>query len=151
MALPPEKPKKRKGNPAWVKGVSGNPLGLMPHAELNAAKKLTRDELAEVGGMLVRGNYEELLKLADDPKAPVLRRTLANIIKRANDRGDYAALEMVLNRIVGKVKEDIEINHTNRPQVIVMLPPNSRDAKPIEAVDVTPQPARLDTGNKSGT
>jgi len=109
-------------------GQSGNPLGGKLHdQELRAVKNLTKKELADVGNLIIKNNFDALKKLSKDAKATVLQRMLASIAVRIIDKGDMGALDILMNRLVGKVKDEIAL--TNLPQVNVTMPANGREAK----------------------
>lgn len=141
----------KRVNGRWAKGQSGNPHGQPPHRELQAIRRLTRDQVAEIGSMLVRGEIDELKKVRDNERESALRRTLAKAVIKAFDEGDMVKLELILVRVIGKPKDDVEITHVSGPKVLVMLPPNVRDTKTIEAELVPQQPPLLENGNQLAT
>lgn len=123
--------------PKWKKGQSGNPLGGKLHdPDLKRLKNLTKAELVDVGNLIIRGSYMELEKLSKDPKESALRRMVAAQAMRAINSGDTHAFEAILNRLVGKVKDEImQQMEIRTPQVIVTLPDNGRSAKSEEPED----------------
>ncbi len=109
-------------------GQSGNPLGGRAHdPELRAVKNLTKRELADIGNLIIKNDYDALKKLSKENSATVLQRMLASIAVRIIDKGDMGALDILMNRLVGKVKDEIAL--TNLPQVNVTMPANGREAK----------------------
>lgn len=113
----------------WKKGQSGNPAGRMPDSpELKKLKALTKSELTEVGNLIVKGDYVALKKMAKDDRATVLQRMLASVAQSVIYDGDMHKLDILLNRLVGKVKEEVNLT-SNLPQVIVNLPSNGREVK----------------------
>lgn len=117
----------------FKKGQSGNPSGGRAHnPELRAIKKLTAQEVAEVGALLVKGNLEGLKAVASDPNASALQMMIASVAVRTIQKGDMQALDVLLNRLIGKVKDHVEVSASQGPQVIVTLPDNGRtiDDKP---------------------
>lgn len=123
--------------PLWKKGQSGNPLGGKLHdPELKKLKNLTKSELVDVGNLIIRGNFKELEKLSKDPNETALRRMVAAQVMRAISSGDTTAFEAILNRLVGKVKDEVmQQMEIRTPQVIVTLPDNGRNAKDEEPGD----------------
>lgn len=115
----------------WKKGQSGNPAGKPPDPpELKALKNLTKKELVDVANIIIKGNTDELLGLKDDPDASVLQVMIASIAVRVIKKGDMAALDILLNRLIGKVKDEVEHSGSmNLPQVVVKLPSNGKEAK----------------------
>lgn len=113
----------------WKPGQSGNPLGGKLHdPALKAIKNLTKKELADIGNLVVKGEVSALRALAADEGETVLKRMVASVCFRVIDFGDMGALDTLLNRLVGKVKD--EVAHSgDAPRIIVTLPSNGREAK----------------------
>lgn len=130
--MTPAPAKKRPPQAHWWKpGQSGNPSGRPPEdPALRAVKMMTKAELGKIGQLILDGDYETLVELAADKEASVLTQMFASVCLRIINKGDASALDMLLNRIVGKVKDEIE--HSGNGQlakVIVTLPSNGREAK----------------------
>lgn len=106
------------------KGQVLNPEGGRSHdPQIRAIKRLTQQELAEVGALVVKGSIAELQKISKDPNASALKCMIAAVAHRTITRGDPTALDKLLDRLVGKVKEQIEVTGADGgPQVIVSLP-----------------------------
>lgn len=116
----------RPGNRANPRGASAhNPI-------LKAIRSLTNEELLENLNLIVKGNAAQLKAIANDPHAPVVKAMIAAVADRIITKGDMHALDMLLNRLVGKVKD--EVHHQGDtflpPQIILTLPDNGRTAKP---------------------
>lgn len=122
----PGKPPKKN---QFKKGQSGNPLGAKLHsAELKAIKKLTQDEVAMVGQLILDRNLIELMEIKNDKSASVLKVWFAAIAVKAITKGDASALDTILNRIIGKTKETIDANiNVTKHKYVVILPSNGRD------------------------
>lgn len=122
-----------KGQKSIYNGGSPDP------PELKMLKKLTKQELITVGNIVLNKDIAELQALAQDKTTNVLHAMVAAVAARVISKGDMASLDVLLNRLIGKVKD--EIHHTgeaiNPPQIIVALPNNQRHA---QVVDVTPTP-----------
>lgn len=98
----------------FKKGQSGNPLGGQLHnKELKAIRNLTEDEMIEIGSLVVKGSIDELKRIKDDPKTTVLKAMMASVAIKTIAKGDAQALEVLLNRLVGKVKDKVEVTSTN--------------------------------------
>lgn len=108
----------------FKKGQSGNPLGGRAHDPvMRALKRLTKDELKEVGSLLLRGNLDALKEVSQDKKANVLKVMLASVCVRVMKQGDMHALDILLNRLVGKVKDEVDVVQADGPiKVNVYLP-----------------------------
>lgn len=135
------RPRKTKPTPPkehqWKKGQSGNPLGARLHnPETKALKNLTKQELIDIGNLIVKGDIESLTAIRDSVKTggkgvSVLSVWIASVAMRSIESGDMHALDILLNRLIGKVKDDVTLTSFshNMPQVVVTLPSNGREAK----------------------
>lgn len=121
-----------KGKP-FPKGVSGNPLGgKMHNKELKAIRRLTAVEVAEIGGMILQNNLAALKAIAKDPDASVLKTMIASVAVKTIEKGDAHALDKLLDRLIGKVRDEIKVTSVGNPLVtaqVVVLPSNGREKK----------------------
>ena len=92
------------------KGQVLNPRGGKAHDPVvRAIRKMTHNEIAEIGSMIIEGNLQDLTDLMENrrPDSSVLKVWMASIAVRAINRGDADALNKLLDRIVGRVRQDI--------------------------------------------
>ena len=122
-------------------GESGNPEGGRRHnPDLRRLKKLTTEEVLEIGSFLLSNNIAKLQAMTDDaiqnPRSrhSSLKIWIARVVLQGSKKGDAKALELVLNRLIGKVPDKMEFPNLNKPQVIITLPDNGRSA------DLPPEP-----------
>jgi hypothetical protein len=105
----------------WQKGQSGNPSGgvkLPP--EIKEFKKLSTKETIKILTNCIFMNREELSTRLHDPKTPAIELLICRILGRGIEKGDERVLNMMLDRIIGKVTEKIE--HTlPRPTVVKLI------------------------------
>lgn len=87
--------------------------------------------MAEIGTLILNGKLEDLRKVKDDPSATVLKVLLAAIVIKALNTGDYSALESILNRMIGKVRENVALDHTSSDGSVA-------PAKTINVVSLSP-------------
>lgn len=113
----------------FQKGKSGNPSGRTQQSpELHRIKQLTASELAELANYIIKGDYETIRNLGKDPNATVLQRMVVAVATKIIMKGDMQALDTLLNRLIGKVKEHVEVTGKDGgPQVIVSIPSNGRE------------------------
>ena len=109
----------------FKKGQTGNPDGARLHDPLvKAFKNLTKDEMMEIGTLVLKGSIDELKQVSKNPKTTVLKAMLAAVAVRTISKGDPGALEVLLNRLIGKVRDDI--HHTGLPAAaqptVIILP-----------------------------
>jgi hypothetical protein len=112
-------------------GQSGNPLGGQKHdPEMKRLKNLTKSELIEIGNLIIKKDISALHKVVKDEKSTALQRMIASVVVKIIAKGDMAALDHLLNRLIGKVKDEIAFQgEINAPQIIVTLPDNEHSAK----------------------
>lgn len=92
----------------FVKGQSGNPKGAAAHnPEVKLIRKLTHADVAEIGALILTGDMPALLKIKDDPKTTPLKMWIAAVAIKGISRGDASALNALLDRIAGKVKDQV--------------------------------------------
>lgn len=80
---------------------------------LKAVRRLTQSEVAELGTMILEGNLAALIAIKDDKESSVLKVWFAAVAVKAISRGDAAALNAILDRIVGRSKETVELTGKN--------------------------------------
>jgi Family of unknown function (DUF5681) len=91
-------------------GQSGNPKGRPVFSpESKEIRALSHQSVAEMGSMVLKGDIEGIQAIAKDTKATVLKVWMASIIVKAINRGDVTVLNAFLDRVVGKVKERVQI------------------------------------------
>lgn len=130
---PKKQPKAGNGEPKpwqFQKGESGNPLGAKLHdPEIKQLKSLTKKELVEIGNLIIKGNIADLKAVSKAETSTVLHTMLASVAARIISKGDMAALDVLLNRLVGKVKDEVHHGGEVRlPQVVISLPSNRKEA-----------------------
>lgn len=103
----------------WKKGQSGNPSGSVPYPpEIKRIHKFTADELKEMISVLLYATSAECEALAADPNAPKIKKIMATILLKAYEHGSMGQLDMVLNRVIGKVKDDVDVR-VFKPSILV--------------------------------
>lgn len=73
--------------------------------ELSILRKLTKDQIADIGGLLLEGSRAQLELVAKDTDTPVLKAMMAQVCLRILNSGSISDLNLLLDRLVGKVKE----------------------------------------------
>jgi hypothetical protein len=100
---------KKTGGRNFVKGQSGNPRGRLPiDPELRAVKEMTPSYVRKVISKFMAMNRDELTVVVKDPKTPMFEVTVASILTKSLQTGDYTRLNFLLERSIGKVKDEIE-------------------------------------------
>jgi hypothetical protein len=124
-----------KGNPHPPKeyqfkpGKSGNPGGKpVETEEQKRLRRLTKAELAECASWLVKGNIDQIRAIVKDPKASILQVWVASLVIKSIEKGDADSWDKVMNRIVGKVKDELSVEG-NAVRVNITLPKNGFEPK----------------------
>jgi hypothetical protein len=108
----------------------GNKLGKGAghhNADLKKIRKLTHEQVAEMGSVLLDGTDGALLAIQENPESSTLKKWIASIITIGIERGDSRALDVLLDRLIGKVKEEIEVTGVDY-RVNLTMPSNGREA-----------------------
>jgi hypothetical protein len=104
----------KKGNTAnlkpWQPGQSGNPGGMSKNLLTKDKVKSTFSRMA----LKPMTEIEEIVKLKNDKDRgrPALEVMVAAIIGKAVQQGDHMRLQFLLDRTIGKVKDEIDISNT---------------------------------------
>lgn len=102
---------KKFGGRDWVKGQSGNPAGKPPLPEdIKAARKLTAAEFERAVNQYLFQDRNAVAQAAANPQTPILELLITSIIHKAVSQGDEKRLAFLLDRILGKVANRIEID-----------------------------------------
>jgi hypothetical protein len=130
----------------WKKGQSGNPSGpALQDKAVTALKRMGAQELAETCEMILKANRAELAAILEDPNTSMLQVNLISAILADTQKGLTYTLDKLLERVVGKPKERIELSgDPDNPmtmqavQVLISLPDNGR-AEPSTVIFDTPK------------
>lgn len=98
----------------WKKGQSGNPKGRPLNPIPRALKELTIESYRNVIECVCAGNIDNLQAMISDPKVSVLQVGIAQAVLNALRAGDYAVIERIAERIVGKIPEELNLNSKNQ-------------------------------------
>ena len=91
----------------FQKGNKANPRGAGAHnKDVKAIRRLTHEEIAEIGSLILDGNLKRLTEVRDDKNSTVLKVWICSVAIIAINKGDAQALNALLDRIVGKPKAE---------------------------------------------
>jgi hypothetical protein len=101
---------RKTGGRDWKPGETGNPNGSpgLPK-DLREARKLNQMELERTVNRFLFMTPTELAAVTGDPTTTMFDRFVARIITLGETEGDERRLEFILQRIVGKVQDRIEV------------------------------------------
>jgi len=92
-----------------VKGQVLNKLGItVTAAEIDELRKEDKIKAAKILSELLHGRYEDLKEMLETKQGTNLQLMYGAVIYRALMKGDYQAADFLLNRAIGKVKEEVE-------------------------------------------
>ncbi len=101
---------KKTGGKNWQPGQSGNPKGSEGFpVDLKVARKLTQVELERCINKYMNLSHGELLAELENPATTMLEKMIASIVDQSVSKGDQLRLDFILNRVIGKVQERIEV------------------------------------------
>lgn len=94
-------------------GQSGNPKGRPRNPVLNVLRKATKQQFRRIIRAVVKGNVDYLEMLATSKTHSVLEVAIAASLIKAIQRGDYGTIEHILQRIVGKIPDELVVRSRN--------------------------------------
>lgn len=114
-----------KGNPAWIKGVSGNPNGRpQKPEELRLATNYTKNQMEKTLNDFLALTENELLAQLNDlgeKDATMLEKVVGRILTVAADEGDHQRLGFIFDRIYGKVQDRVKLSGDPESPVITRV------------------------------
>jgi hypothetical protein len=113
----------------WKPGQSGNPGGAKKGVQ--QLKKLNPGELKGIIDIVMKRDVAALEEFKKNKKNTVLEMWIASVALEGIRKGDPFMLDKILERTVGKVKEEIKHEGLpdNSPRVVVTIPSNGSERK----------------------
>ena len=105
------------GNP----GGPGRPRGIDPKLS-DYNKNLTKVRVIAMLSDMLDCDQDQLDAVLADRKTPALKAAIASVISACIKQGDYSRLEMLLNRTIGKVKDESVIETKNHDETLSKVP-----------------------------
>lgn len=100
---------KKTGGKNIQPGQVLNPIGANAHNPVTKAlRKLTQEKLEEIADLILDGNRGSLTAIVASHEESSLRVAYAKAALNAMSRGDLSQIEIILNRLLGKVKDKVE-------------------------------------------
>lgn len=104
---PPVHTQFKKGNKIGAAGGRAhNPI-------TKALKNLTIETYREVINVVLTGDIEQLLEMSRSKTIPAIQVGVAVAFVKAIERGDYAVIERIAERIVGKIPDELKVTSNN--------------------------------------
>jgi hypothetical protein len=110
-----KKPLPKEAEPyKFKKGRSGNPEGARAHNPVTKAlKNLTIETYREVIQLVLTGNVAAIKAMVEHPSTPAIQVGIATAFMKAIKNGDYAVIERIAERIVGKIPDELKVTSNN--------------------------------------
>lgn len=103
------------------KGQKNPNGGRPPDWITKGLKVLTRKQLKEIIEVVITGNLEDLQKIGKNKKSTALQIWIASVAVKAIQKGDVMSLDKLLDRCIGKVKEEIDITGSPLSESVIKL------------------------------
>jgi hypothetical protein len=125
----------------FQKGQTGNPLGAAIHnKDLKKVRHLTHEDLSTIGTLILESNIAALEAIKANPDTTALRVWFCSVALKAIEKGDAQSLNVLLDRIVGKVSDKVQVtgngavgftvilkDYSTPPPIEVMSDPDDRN------------------------
>lgn len=106
----------------FKKGQSGNPQGgRIQNPALRALKKLTVETYREIIELVLISDVATIQAIAKDPSTPAVKVGICVAFLKAIKNGDYAVIERIAERIVGKIPDEIKIQPMTVNQKVTII------------------------------
>jgi hypothetical protein len=108
MANPNPKPPPKHGQ--IKKGEVRNPLGAGAHNPLTRAlRNITIESYREIIRLVMTSDVAGIKAIAENPKSTGLQVGIAVAFLKAIKSGDYAVIERIAERIIGKIPDELNV------------------------------------------
>lgn len=92
----------------WKPGQSGNPKGM--EKGYGTIKKLTQAQVKTIMDLVLTNDVGAIERIRKDPKTPLLQAWICSIALKGFKTGDHSAIEVLLARSIGKLKDNVEVS-----------------------------------------
>ncbi len=107
----------KTGGKDFVKGHAGGPGRPPMSPEQKAMRRLNKTEFERIANRFLFATDKDQAQLLLDPDMTMIEHAIQAILAAARTHGDHARMEWFLSRLIGKVKDQVEIS-TPKPFVI---------------------------------
>lgn len=110
-------------------GQSGNPNGRPPApATIRAMKSWNQVKFAELLNEYVELTQDQLAEKLKSGGCTMLEEMIMSIMLHAKKKGDHQKMEFLLNRLIGKVPNEIDVTTKgDKLPSVMILPSNGRE------------------------
>lgn len=109
---------KKSGGRDFKPGQSGNPGGTSKvDRDLMVIRKLSKEKFKDLANILISGTREDLERMLASPGTTALTEMVIKVVLGIAERGDMTSLDRLLDRLIGKVKDEVDVNVV-KPMII---------------------------------
>jgi hypothetical protein len=121
---------KKTGGRDFVPGVSGNPAGRPPlPEEIKDARSQSKEKIERALHEIAFKKMDEIKAILDSPHSPAMDMIVAKIIQRAVETGDTLRAGFILDRMIGKVAENINLGGTVHAGLVAAISARKNNAQ----------------------
>lgn len=112
--------------PRFIKGQSGNKNGRPKmDPELLAVTKMSHAYITAIINKYSYMNRGDIKRAMEDAETSMIECTIASILVKAMQTGDYMKLNFLLDRAIGKVSEQLEVKSSHTVYSTTFTPDNN--------------------------
>jgi hypothetical protein len=112
---------KKSGGKDWAKGRSGNPAGRKKLPEdVKQIKAMRKSDLDIIFTRHSVRSLNDLVEFLKNGENPALEMLVARVMIEGIKKGDHQKMDALLNRMIGKVKEQVDVNHSGTLHTNIM-------------------------------
>lgn len=113
---------RKTGGRNFVKGVVTNPNGRPKVPEhVKEFRKMHKVQVTEMLEKYCYSTRQELIDALKNPDTPIVEVNVIKILLEGAKSGDYKRFDFILDRTIGKVKEEVEYSGSMHGELIARL------------------------------
>ncbi len=109
---------KKTGGKDFTAGQAGGPGRPILPIDIKQARELNKESLERLLNRYIYMTPGEIGASLSNANTPYIDRIVAQILMQAAEKGDHQRLDFILTRLVGKVKEQVEVTGTTSHFII---------------------------------
>lgn len=118
-----DKPKKvgHRFGPGNCANPNGRPKLIDPGVS-DYSRNLTKTAVIGALSTMLEASQEDLESVMNDRSVSAIKKAMASVIMACIKQGDYQRLEMLLNRTIGKVRDESLVETKNHDEALEKVP-----------------------------
>lgn len=114
---------------SYKKGVSGNPNG-RPKMDEDTKQllNLTKSTYREIALKYLNMSKKETLELKENDEMSMLEWAFVKCILVIHKKGDYATLDKMMDRVIGKVKDEVDLTVNPHDELMALIRKKNADS-----------------------